>query len=374
MEELWHSILHVVELFVIPDWAALVSLIPFALAGLVFLWLALTAYRYATLGPSRRGPGRIKPLPPPGVHMPHGSYAPILGAAGTGLLLGGLVAGGILLWAGLGLLVAALLYWGREALHEYELLEPPTQLPAVVHAGPPPGVHIPAPSFRPFLAAIATFALLGGLVAMGEAQPANDQRPPAVVLVAVLILAWSLVGWLRDARLEYVETAKADRTGHLEALHAPGWPKATLGIWLVLLVGASLYQFGVVPPRPAETAGGPGASPGASGEPSPGASAETSLPPGTLEVRAEGIQYTVKELTVTAGQPFAIHFINADPAGVFHDVDIRTPDGQTILQDQATIDGGTDVVYQYTALEAGEYRYICSIHPIPQMTGTLTVR
>jgi len=370
MAELWNSILRVLEAFIIPDWGVLVSLIPLALAGLITLWLAATAYRFATLGPARRGRRRITPLPPPGVHMPGGSNAPILGAVGTGLLMGGLVTGGFLLWAGVLLLTLALLYWGREAVREYDHLQPRTMLPAVVHAGPPAGIHMPAPSFRPLLGAIGTTALLYGLVVLDTPQPANDQRPPLVLIVGAIILGWSLVGWLRDSRREYVETLRADQSGHLAALDAPGWPKRTLGAWLILLVVASLYQFGIVPPRPPASAAGPGASPGASGEPSGG----PSLPPGTLEVTAKDIQLLVKELSVTAGTPFAIAFVNDDPPTVLHDIDIRAADGKTVLQNQAEIPGGSDILYRYTALEPGEYRFICSIHPIPSMTGTLSVR
>jgi len=365
MEGLWQSLLELAETFIIPDWSALVAIIPLGLAGIVGLWLAWTAYRYATIGPARRGKRRITPLPPPGLHMPGGSVAPILGATGTALLLGGLVAGGILLWLGLTLLVLALLYWGRVAIRDYEHLDPVSRLPALVHAGPPPGVHIPAPSFRPLLGAIATFALLGGLVASGDPQPAEDVRLPLVVIVSAVILAWALLGWLRDARQEYVETAKADRTGHLEPLRAPGWPKRTLIAWVVLLAVAALYQFGIVPPRSGDVAGGTAPSPGASGAPSAGAAGP--------EVIAKEIQFLTKELRVPAGATFSIHFVNDDPATVSHDLDIRTPDGKTILQDQPTIAGLTEATYDYGALEGGTYVFMCSIHPIPAMTGTLVV-
>jgi plastocyanin len=99
------------------------------------------------------------------------------------------------------------------------------------------------------------------------------------------------------------------------------------------------------------------------------------LPPGalTLDVNAEQIAYDKKELAATAGQPFAIKFTNKDSAGVQHDVDIRKADGTT-LQNMPTIDGGTSTTYVYTALEAGTYTFICSVHPIPNMTGTLTVK
>ena len=99
------------------------------------------------------------------------------------------------------------------------------------------------------------------------------------------------------------------------------------------------------------------------------------LPPGaqTFEVNAEQIAYDLKALTVTAGQPFAIKFTNKDSAGVLHDVDLRKQDGTT-LQNMPTIDGGASTTYVYTAMDAGTYLFVCSVHPIPGMTGTLTVK
>jgi plastocyanin/mono/diheme cytochrome c family protein len=111
--------------------------------------------------------------------------------------------------------------------------------------------------------------------------------------------------------------------------------------------------------------GGGGASP------TPGASVPPDIT--TLELVASGIAFDLKELEVSAGEPFAIHLVNEDVAGVPHDVDIEESDG-TVLQDQQTVDGGQEVTYIYEALEAGEYVFQCSIHPIPAMTGTLTVR
>jgi mono/diheme cytochrome c family protein/plastocyanin len=109
---------------------------------------------------------------------------------------------------------------------------------------------------------------------------------------------------------------------------------------------------------------------GGGGAASPGPSADPNAP--TLEVTAQNITFVEKELTAPADEAFNIHFVNEDPAGVIHDVDIRDAGGQP-LQDQATIDGGTESTYVYQPLEAGEYTFICSIHPIPAMTGTLTV-
>jgi cytochrome c oxidase subunit 2 len=99
------------------------------------------------------------------------------------------------------------------------------------------------------------------------------------------------------------------------------------------------------------------------------------LPSGAtaLSMSAKDIAYDKKALDVPAGVPFAIEFENLDPAGVPHDIDIRAADG-TVVKDQPTIDGGKTVTYTYDALEAGTYTFICSVHPIPAMTGTLTVK
>ncbi len=99
------------------------------------------------------------------------------------------------------------------------------------------------------------------------------------------------------------------------------------------------------------------------------------LPPDAviLEITAEGIAYDVKELEAPAGVTFAIHFIQKDAGVGGHDVDIRTPDAQTIVDNQVLQDPG-EITYIIPPLEAGTYTYICSVHPIQQMTGTLTVK
>jgi mono/diheme cytochrome c family protein/plastocyanin len=107
------------------------------------------------------------------------------------------------------------------------------------------------------------------------------------------------------------------------------------------------------------------------GTPAPPAS----LPPGTtpLPLVAEGIAFDKTALSVTAGAPFAISLDNKDPAGVQHNVQLRKADG-TVISDPAGVDGGASTTYVYDALPAGTYTFICRFHPIPAMTGTLTVK
>jgi cytochrome c oxidase subunit 2 len=94
----------------------------------------------------------------------------------------------------------------------------------------------------------------------------------------------------------------------------------------------------------------------------------------SFQLTAKDIAYSTKTMEIAANTPFVIAFTNADPAGVPHDVDIRQADGKTVVIDQKTTDGGQASQYAYQGLPAGTYLFMCSVHPIPSMTGTLTVK
>jgi plastocyanin len=119
----------------------------------------------------------------------------------------------------------------------------------------------------------------------------------------------------------------------------------------------------------------PTASPAPSTErptpsPVPGA---TQGPVRVVQVTAKDIAFRPQELGVTAGAPFVIHFQNSDPIGIPHNVDIRRVDS-TELQLRDPIDGGQSTDYAFDPLAVGDYVFICRIHPIPAMSGTLLVR
>jgi plastocyanin/uncharacterized membrane protein len=358
------TLLGVAAVFITPDWNALLALFPVFLGLLFLAWFAFTARKFATLGPRRRAPARMEPLTPAHLPMPGGSSAPIIVAFGAAFLFAGLVVGGVALAVGATILVITLLVWFREAVRDYDHLEPkpPAQrLPAVVHQGPPPGVHMPGPSIRPLMGALGTAALLGGLVIGGW-----------VLVLAVVFLAWTLVGWLVDFTAEYRKVEEADRTGHLENIPTRQLPMRTLQVFAVAFVLLGLWQLGIFPPAGPATAGPPGASPGASGV--AGASGAPGAPPGALTEVAKNIEFEQKTLEVEGGKPFTIFFDNQDAASITHDIDIHSQDGSQLLQDQDPIPGGTSQAYSYEALQPGTYQFICSVHAIPQMTGTLTVK
>jgi plastocyanin len=354
MEALYDSILELLSKVVIPDWGELIGLMPLGLAGLAALWFAWTLRRFAVAGPTRRAPARLTPIPPPELHMPGGSFAPVAAAFGAAALFAGMVIGGIALVIGATVLALTLLYWGREAIRDYDHVAHADALPAVVHAGPPPGVHMPGPSFRPILGAMGTAALMFGLVFGGW-----------VLAAGVAILVVTLVGWLVDARAEYAKTEEADRTGHLENIPAPRWPRGLLQGAAAIFVLAVLVQAGIIPPQvPA----------GGGGEGSPAPTDGGGEPATAFTIVASKIAYDVRAITVPADTPFTITFENRDAPGVVHDVDIRQPDKATVVQDQAIVNGGESATYSYDGLPAGSYVFICSIHPVPNMTGIVTVR
>lgn len=350
IEQIWNGILEFTSQFVIPDWGSLIALLPVFVAILVILFFARVALAYATAGPTRRGGGRRKPVAPPGIHMPGGSFAPIFAGIGSFLLFLGLVFGGTILLLGVVALVLTLLYWGREALVDYDHIDPSRrQLPAVVHAGPPPGVHMPGPSFRPILASLAVAVLFAGLVFGGW-----------VLGVGVLFVIITLLGWLNDARKEFRNVVAADRTGHIVNEPAPGWPKIVLSLMAVSLVAAVVLDAGWLPPRSA-TGGEPGASPGAPGSSGgPGGSGGPPAGPGGIVVVAELVKFDKATLNVPAGEPFQLTLDNRD-AGTPHDVDIVA--GEETVFDMPDFPGAETRTFDVPAIEAGTYTFLCSIHP-----------
>jgi plastocyanin len=285
-----------------------------------------------------------------GVHAATPSLAPILAAIGTFAIFAGLVIGGPAILVGVVVLVMTLLYWGREGLRDYDHLVHVEPIPAIEQGPPPPGVHMIGPSFRPILASLAVAVLFFGLV-----------FPGWLLLVGLVFTIVTLLGWLRDGRAEYVKAVEADRTGHLEPLPPPTWPKTVLAVFTVLVVAALVVDAGILPPRPTTATGG---EPGASPPPSP------SGPQADVSIVAEQVKFSTPEVMAPAGRSFTIAFDNRDPQTP-HDVDITAEDGTPIF-DGEVFPGPKVEIYDVPALDAGSYPFHCSVHP--NMTGTLTAQ
>lgn len=103
-----------------------------------------------------------------------------------------------------------------------------------------------------------------------------------------------------------------------------------------------------------------------------GATPAPSVPAGgeVLKLKAANTTFDAKALTATAGQPFTIDFTNNDAFA--HNVAIYQ--GDKNLFRGALLTGPGTTHYVVTALPPGQYTFICEVHPIPAMTGTLTVK
>jgi plastocyanin len=370
LQQLWNAILDLTAKLVIPDWGALVGLLPIALLAAVVLWLFWLVWAYTHVGPRRRGFDRRLNVPPPGVHAPGPSFAPFFGAVGTALVLFGLVAGPVAALLGTAALVLALLYWLREGMRDYEhVAGSGTMAVTVQHGGPPPGVHVPGPTFLPFTSAVGFAVLLAGLVVGGW-----------MILAGLICLIIALVGWWRAARTEYRLTEEADRTGHLRNAPAPGFPLRTFALFTILIVAAAILQAGILPPKGSSGSGGSAvgspAAGGSSGGSGPAASGAASgsptagKPAADVTIVAQAIAFTITEVTGPAGRPFTIALENQDQ-GTPHNVAIRKADGSEAFKGEI-FNGIATKVYQVPALPAGQYPFVCSVHS--NMTGTLTLK
>jgi cytochrome c oxidase subunit II len=109
----------------------------------------------------------------------------------------------------------------------------------------------------------------------------------------------------------------------------------------------------------------------AGGTPTPQPSVE---PGGTvLKLSANNIAFDTLELEAPAGKPFTIEFTNQEE--VEHNVAVLPAGGGTPIFSGERITGPDETIkYQIPALEPGEYQFICEVHPVPSMTGTLTIK
>jgi plastocyanin len=91
---------------------------------------------------------------------------------------------------------------------------------------------------------------------------------------------------------------------------------------------------------------------------------------GTVEISADDLAFSVSTIEATAGEDFTITLVNNDSAP--HNISIYSEEGGEQLALGPTAEAGQTVTTDVSALEAGEYFFVCDIHPT-EMTGTLVV-
>jgi len=99
--------------------------------------------------------------------------------------------------------------------------------------------------------------------------------------------------------------------------------------------------------------------------------APASRDPNALQISARNLQFSTNELTAPADKPFKIEFENQE--GAPHNVSIYNDDSRSrkiLVQDP--FGGPQTVTYDVQALAAGDYLFLCDVHP--DMKGTLKVQ
>ncbi len=119
-------------------------------------------------------------------------------------------------------------------------------------------------------------------------------------------------------------------------------------------------------PAPTKAAASAGASAEASAGPSGSAN------PNVVVISALGIKYEQATVTAPANTPFQIQFENKD-AGTPHNVTIHLGGATGAELFKGAIFNGVETrTYDVPALDAGQYAFVCTVHPT--MVGTLNAQ
>ena len=97
-------------------------------------------------------------------------------------------------------------------------------------------------------------------------------------------------------------------------------------------------------------------------------SAPTGASAGDATIVAKDLKFQTPDVTVKAGAPLAVVFVNQE--GAPHNIKISDAAGKEVFK--GDIVSNATVTYQVPALAAGLYTFLCEVHP--DMKGTITAQ
>lgn len=100
-----------------------------------------------------------------------------------------------------------------------------------------------------------------------------------------------------------------------------------------------------------------------------GAGGTATVSGGGVEITAADLEFSASTIEAPAGEAFTITLVNNDTAP--HNISIYTEEGGDAIVEGAVINQGETVEVQVDGLDAGEYYFVCDIHP--EMNGTVVV-
>lgn len=372
----WTQFLDLLSQVITPIWDDLILLLPFAMIGLVVLLLApvALAWRRSSAKNRSRVPPRRPAIAPEGIHLPGPSPWPFVAPVGLFFIFASFVFAGdgplpvdtVLFGIGIAVGLVGVAGWYLDANRELRRVEvgahagtvsQHTAIAATSGAAlptwsvePPAGVHLPGPSPWPFFGPIGLFFVFAGLV-----------FGPALILGGLVMALIAIVGWLRDAGSEYHQV----EAGHLPEPDTRdperAFPKRLVPLYgtvAAVAVGITLLPL-LLGALPGDASGGDGGGgmPAESPDPAPVIAAEAVT------------SFTLSRLVVPADTALQLTFENRQD-GVPHNVAILQGSASVFMGE---VFPGVDMrVYEVPALAAGEYRFVCSVHP--PMTGTLVAK
>lgn len=91
---------------------------------------------------------------------------------------------------------------------------------------------------------------------------------------------------------------------------------------------------------------------------------------GVAELTADDLEFDAATITAPAGQPFTVAFTNLD--SVPHNFSVYVAEGGDVIAEGDIINEGETDEVEIEGLSAGQYFFVCDLHP-GEMTGTLVV-